>query len=575
MVGLINQYLLDTIDSLASLCSLMRKKDMTVNIKKLVLCVVLVFLSSAGVLADSMKSIGVFEKNERLNRWEKGKKYALVVGISQYEKLPRERQLKYCHKDASLFASCLMEYSRIPFDEVVVLTNEQATRRNILWHFKLMKEKMGPADTFLFFYSGHGVPDDRFDIFLFAHDTDPDLISDDSIELRKLCTRIQSLESLQKIIILDCCYSGAGIESSSPVTWTWKGDGSPGGFSDELMEDLTGKGLVMIVSAQENERSWESESYKQGYFTYNLVEALKGAADQGAGNGDGYVTADEAYNYVYYNVNKDVVNSCGKTQKARMVKSGSGIFFLTQYKEVDDTQNANYLILKAKYELFKRKYERELREREEKIKKLECDKEKAIKLEEELKKRQDEERQRKEEELRQKKARQNRAWLKIHFTGNCPNVANTYVVYANNIELARYHDLYSRRYGVEHTSNRVPINSGTWHVTVWYYIKKKIEVISPGIRFSDYKDVRVIHDFGHVSFNSRDEKTLEITLRKETVQDAVFETYGKEKSQSTTEQQRYMRIRHPGTGKLINVPADQAIQILERLTSKHYGRYRR
>jgi iron(II)-dependent oxidoreductase len=49
----------------------------------------------------------------------------------------------------------------------------------------------------------------------------------------------------------------------------------------------------------ENEVSYEYKEKKQGVFTYFLVEGLQGKADQ---DGNGYVTVDESYIYVYQQV---------------------------------------------------------------------------------------------------------------------------------------------------------------------------------------------------------------------------------------------------------------------------------
>ena len=551
--------------------------------------VFLLVLSSTVVIADTSRSIGInlVETTERMRQWEQGKKYALVVGISHYEYLPPKQQLKYCHLDAQLLACCLADYSFTPYDEVVVLTDDQATRRNILWNLKQIREKIGPSDTFMFFFSGHGLQDEQSEMVLFTHDTDPALISNDSIELRKMCDNILSLDSMQKIIILDCCYSGLGIESSKDVTWSWKGDDYSSGISDVLMRELTGQGLVMIVSAQEKERSWECDKYNQGYFTHHFVEGLKGAADQTGGNNDGYVTADEVYNYVYYQVNQDVVADQGISQRARMEKRGTGIFFLSKYKELSTPDasspimQARLRLLQAQLEREQKELERERRVREANEKLLRQLEEQNAKHEAERKRREEEEHRAKEEErqareaeARRKQALANRAWLRIKFSGKCKDIRKTYIVYAENKEIARHHDLSSNRKGkIDHTSGFLPIEPGTWHIVVWYYYEKKnVEIISPDINIWDSDDVRVERDFGYISFDPKEKKTLEIEV-EEPQYDPVIITpatqEGKKSNKYLSNRGEFVQIRNPYTNHLVWVRASRVDQVMENWHKYH------
>jgi len=63
-------------------------------------------------------------------------------------------------------------------------------------------------------------------------------------------------------------------------------------------------GTFVLTSALGNEVSQEGENWGGGteYFTRYLLEELKGKADV---NGDGYVTADELFPYIYENVMRD------------------------------------------------------------------------------------------------------------------------------------------------------------------------------------------------------------------------------------------------------------------------------
>src|SRR5690242_16776758 len=58
-----------------------------------------------------------------------GKTYALVVGISKYQKLPTEAWLQYPDADAKVLSQHFASPrgGSIPADQMLVLTNDQAT----------------------------------------------------------------------------------------------------------------------------------------------------------------------------------------------------------------------------------------------------------------------------------------------------------------------------------------------------------------------------------------------------------------------------------------------------------------
>lgn len=64
---------------------------------------------------------------------------------------------------------------------------------------------------------------------------------------------------------------------------------------DFLNRMVQGKGRIILTSSRPGEVSREDGSLEHGYFTYNLLEGLKGAADL---NGDGIIDLDEISLYL-------------------------------------------------------------------------------------------------------------------------------------------------------------------------------------------------------------------------------------------------------------------------------------
>ena len=56
-----------------------------------------------------------------------------------------------------------------------------------------------------------------------------------------------------------------------------------------------GKGRIILTSSKPGEVSREDDGLKHGFFTYNLLQGLKGKADY---NGDGFIDVDEIALYL-------------------------------------------------------------------------------------------------------------------------------------------------------------------------------------------------------------------------------------------------------------------------------------
>jgi Tfp pilus assembly protein PilN len=238
----------------------------------------------------SEKALTVHYAERRKNLW------AVVVGINRYSKV---RPLKYAVNDARIFYNHLVEYNRIPRENVTLLLDQDATltrmRSALGTHLKNMA---GQGDMVVIFFAGHGAterevmsPDgDGLEKYLLPYDADPKDLYATALpmgEISKIFTRIQS-ERL--VFIADSCYSGASGGRTIDVS------GIRATISDAFLDRVaSGKGRVIITASGANEVSAEYDNLKQGVFTYYLIEGLKGKADM---DKDGTITVDEVYRYV-------------------------------------------------------------------------------------------------------------------------------------------------------------------------------------------------------------------------------------------------------------------------------------
>jgi len=72
----------------------------------------------------------------------------------------------------------------------------------------------------LFYFSGHGVLDDRGQSYLALKDTDSKLLRWTAIPARYITAEIDNSQSQRQVLILDCCHSGA-FASGCTIGTAW------------------------------------------------------------------------------------------------------------------------------------------------------------------------------------------------------------------------------------------------------------------------------------------------------------------------------------------------------------------
>jgi len=193
-----------------------------------------------------------------------GNVYAIAVGVSRYAS-PTIENLQYADKDAfdlyTLFKTQAQE------QRLRLLTNERATRGNVLKTVQVLFSQAGPQDMVVFYFSGHG----REGLFL-AHDT--------PIYFNDLLAAMKSSRAGRKVIFADACFSGSFSAPGSRLT----------------KMPYLGNNVMTFLSSRSYQISAEITSRRNGCFTECLLRGLKGAADS---NNDRVITALELFSYVH------------------------------------------------------------------------------------------------------------------------------------------------------------------------------------------------------------------------------------------------------------------------------------
>jgi uncharacterized caspase-like protein len=208
--------------------------------------------------------------------------------------------LKYAQNDAAAYANYLKTNLGINKDHLFELYDQEATLRNIrsLLGTRLRQKANKPEDTLYVFFAGHGAPeqdsssreDDKIRKYILAHDSEVNDLYATGLGMDDIAQIFSAIIAERIIFIIDSCYSGAGGGR------TILAQGSRAVLSEDFLNRISqGKGRIILTSSRPNEVSKESEELKHGFFTYYLLEGLRGKADV---NGDGIIDLDEISLYL-------------------------------------------------------------------------------------------------------------------------------------------------------------------------------------------------------------------------------------------------------------------------------------
>lgn len=218
--------------------------------------------------------------------------YALVVGIAGYQN-PGVPKLHFSERDAQDMFDVLIspEGGNFHRENVHLLIGAKATLANVRHELEeWLPSQAKDNDRVLIYFAGHGFVFQGHG-YLAPYDIDPRRIRQTGYPMDELGATIGGkIRAKDKILFTDSCHSGAiRPEDSQDINHT--------------LIDLN-KSLFSLTASRDREVSYEGEKWGGGHgiFTYYLVRGLEGEADE---NGDGIVTADELYDYVYRNVRQD------------------------------------------------------------------------------------------------------------------------------------------------------------------------------------------------------------------------------------------------------------------------------
>jgi hypothetical protein len=216
-----------------------------------------------------------------------GNRWAVLVGVNEYEDKANYGQLHVCVKDVHTIRKQLVAGGFDPARIRLLTddTSELPTRDSILVALKAVADATEPDDLLLFYYSGHGDEDDS-ESYLVARNGKRLVLSDTAIRVSRVKEIMEQAPARAKVIVLDACHSGADIGGKGPKLMSAE-------FIRRVFEQA--EGLAILASCKQGQLSYEWQTRERSVFTHFLLEALEGQADL---DEKGFVTVQDANRHV-------------------------------------------------------------------------------------------------------------------------------------------------------------------------------------------------------------------------------------------------------------------------------------
>jgi tetratricopeptide (TPR) repeat protein len=244
------------------------------------------------------------------------KRWALVIGVDKYVD-PQISPLKGSDNDARMIADALVRYSGFPQDQVILLsTNQpverQPTRVNILRRLSNLSTTVPKDGLLLVAFAGHGMERGGQAFLLPADAQISDQISfleETAISMTRVKQWIKDTGVGQVLLLLDACRNDPGGRADAPNPLS-------NAYVSSFNFDVRNREIqafATVYATGIGQRAYEYTEKKQGYFSWAVVEGLKG----GAANDKGEVTLSQLVKYVQEAVPKRIAIDLGSTKQQK------------------------------------------------------------------------------------------------------------------------------------------------------------------------------------------------------------------------------------------------------------------
>jgi uncharacterized caspase-like protein len=205
------------------------------------------------------------------------RKVAFLVGNDTSPKGSPPAPLRFTQNDAREFAEVLKDPETCGFETRLYLN---PSSQEVLSDLDQISGELGQDDTLLFYYSGHGKLRGN-ELCLVSNETTATSLGATSIKAQVVLEYLQASHANRRILILDCCHSGA------------IGQNYKGGDSESTLAGLAhGFGSYILTASTTIEAAEEREEGGHGVFTKVLIDCLREGPKE-------RITINDLYEYAH------------------------------------------------------------------------------------------------------------------------------------------------------------------------------------------------------------------------------------------------------------------------------------
>jgi WD40 repeat protein len=214
----------------------------------------------------SLKWSGKVKENEFTI---KPKLYVLAIGVSKYE--DKNLTLGFAAKDAKDFAESFLKQKGGLYRDVVVkvLTDEKATKDEIIDGFDWISKETTSKDVALVFLAGHGINDSGGVYYFLPVNANLEKLRRTAVPFTEMKNTVASLAG-KTVLFIDTCHAGNVMGARAVAT-------DITGVVNELAS--AENGAVVFASSTGRQYSFEDSNWGNGAFTKAVVEGINGKAD--------------------------------------------------------------------------------------------------------------------------------------------------------------------------------------------------------------------------------------------------------------------------------------------------------
>lgn len=218
--------------------------------------------------------------------------HALLIGIANYRHVTPLPNTVI--EDVNEIGKTLIDpqICGYPRDNVILLTDMQATREGIQREMERLAARSNDQATVFFYLSAHGAQVTQgahAGEYLLPVDTEctsSERLAATAISSQTLTTALRAIPARKMVVVFDCCHAGGlgpGLGIAKSLDAPQPDSAIKGGLPEHYYETLQqGRGSVILASSRSDEVSYIQNGAPHSLFTQHLLDGLRGGAS-GAG----------------------------------------------------------------------------------------------------------------------------------------------------------------------------------------------------------------------------------------------------------------------------------------------------